>query len=181
MNNTENVIDIEEFKQNIRSRSTSTTSFSQPVNENEIQLYAWLSNIKKYYPEIDATYIEILYNVFREIFATNLMAASARGENTMDWQEKYLDKLDRDIGEMKNSLRSTEERIAQMVNQTLSEMRDRDNQRHAEISALRNDIQAIRADNAKTRNSVIGMVISAIGVALAAIIGIVSIVYQILK
>lgn len=93
----------------------------------------------------------------------------------MDWQEKYLDKLDRDISDMKNSLHATEERIAGMVNQTLSEMRDRDNQRHTEFLTLRSDNQAIRSDNAETRRWVIGMVIGAIGVALAAIIGIVSI------
>lgn len=58
-------------------------------------------------------------------------------EEAMDWQEKYLDKLDRDISEMKAGLRATEERIAQMVNQTLSEVRDRDNQRHQEFINIR--------------------------------------------
>ncbi|SMB98030.1 Protein of unknown function [Thermanaeromonas toyohensis ToBE] len=102
----------------------------------------------------------------------------AREMIDMDWQEKYLDKLNQDIGDIKASLKSTEDRIAHMINQTLSEMRDRDNQRHAEILALRSDIQAIRTDNAETRRWIIAMVISAIGVALAAIIGIASIVYQ---
>ena len=88
---------------------------------------------------------------------------------SMDWQEKYLDKLDRDISDMKNSLRATEERIAGMVNQALSEMGDRDNQRHTEFLAL-------RSDNAETRRWVIGMAIGSIGVALAAVIGIVSVV-----
>lgn len=90
-------------------------------------------------------------------------------EQMMDWQEKYLDKLDRDISDMKNSLRATEERIAGMVNQALSEMGDRDNQRHTEFLAL-------RSDNAETRRWVIGMAIGSIGVALAAVIGIVSVV-----
>lgn len=71
----------------------------------------------------------------------------------MDWQEKYLDKLDRDIGEIKASLRTTEERIANIVNQALSEMRDRDNQRHQEYLSIKDDI-------ASTRRWVIGIVIS---------------------
>lgn len=119
--------------------------------------------------------------VYNQIKTTLAEIASWNGDNRMDWQEKYLDKLDRDIGEMKNSLKFTEERIADMISQTLSDMRDRDKQRHEEILALRNDIQAIRTDNAETKRWIIGMVISAIGVALAAIIGIVSVVYQIIK
>jgi len=91
------------------------------------------------------------------------------GSLNMDSQEKYIDKLDRDISDMKNTLRATEESIAGMINQTLSEMRDRDNQRHSEFLAL-------RSDNTSTRYWVIGMVMSAIGVALAAIIGIVSVI-----
>jgi hypothetical protein len=137
----------------------------------------------------NATVLGILYKTPGFIEALTATAATTEEEKAMamDWQEKYLDKLDRDIGDMKSSLRATEERIAGMVNQTLSEMRDRDNQRHSEmrdrdnqrhteILALRGDIQAIRTDNADTRRWIIGMVISAIAVSLAAIIGIVSVV-----
>ncbi|AZR72190.1 hypothetical protein BBF96_01525 [Anoxybacter fermentans] len=119
--------------------------------------------------------LESLLTTF-ETLETYRQYASTKEGDSMDWQEKYLEKLDHDISEMKRSLRDTEERIAQMINQTLTEMRDRDNQRHAEILALRNDIQAIRNDNVATRWWIIGMVISAIGVAVAAIAGIVSIV-----
>lgn len=80
----------------------------------------------------------------------------------MDWQEKYLDKLDRDVGDIKQSLRATEERIASMVSQTLGEMRDRDNQRHAEVQTIRSDIQAIRSDNEETRRWIIGKAIATI-------------------
>lgn len=120
---------------------------------------------------IDATILGILYKTPGFIEALTATAATTEEEKTMamDYQEKYLDKLDRDIGDMKSSLRGTEERIAGMINQTLGEMRDRDNQRHTEFLAL-------RSDNAETRRWVIGMVIGAIGVAIAAIIGIVSVV-----
>jgi hypothetical protein len=103
-------------------------------------------------------------------------AATIEEGEAMDWQEKYFDKLDRDFSDMKNSLRTTEERIAGLVNQALGELRDRDNQRHAEIMGMKADMQAIRSDNAETRRWIIGMVIAAIGVALAAIIGVVTIV-----
>ena len=55
----------------------------------------------------------------------------------MDWQEKYLDKLDRDISEMKNVVQASEDRIARMIENALTEMRDRDNQRHQEIIEIR--------------------------------------------
>lgn len=87
----------------------------------------------------------------------------------MDWQEKYIDKLDREISDMKESLRATEERIVNLISQSLTEMRDRDNQRHQEFLEL-------RKDNLETRRWIIGMVISAIGVSIAAIVGIASII-----
>lgn len=89
-------------------------------------------------------------------------AATREGGSQVDWQEKYLDKLDRDVGDIKQSLRATEERIASMVSQTLGEMRDRDNQRHAEVQTIRSDIQAIRSDNEETRRWIIGMAIATI-------------------
>lgn len=112
------------------------------------------------------------YNETKDITNTDLL----KEESSVDWQERYIDKLDRDVSDMKASLKATEDRIAGMINQTLGEMRDRDNQRHAEVLGLKSDIQAIRSDNAETRRWVIGMVISAIGVALAAIIGVVSVI-----
>lgn len=92
-----------------------------------------------------------------------------QGDVIMDWQEKYIDKLDREISDMKESLRATEERIVNLISQSLTEMRDRDNQRHQEFLEL-------RKDNLETRRWIIGMVISAIGVSIAAIVGIASII-----
>jgi hypothetical protein len=120
-----------------------------------------------------------VYQALMEMRGSSDQAATTTGEErapNMDWQEKYFSKLDSDVSEMKNSLISATEHIGQMINQTLSEMRDRDNQRHAEILAIRTDVQAIRTDNAETRRWIIGMVIAAIGVSLSAIIGIVAIV-----
>jgi hypothetical protein len=107
------------------------------------------------------------------------------GGGNMDWQEKYIDKLDRDLGEIKSSLRATEERIAgmvetsvntlnQTVNQTLGEMRDRDNQRHQEFINISNKLDTINSNVSEKLGSqtkwVTRLVISTI-VGIAAIIG----------
>ena len=100
---------------------------------------------------------------YNELIDSLTETAATKGEGQiMDWQEKYLDKLDRDIGDMKSSLRATEERIGGMVNQTLSEMRDRDGQRHTEFLALRSDYLALRSDNAESRRWSIAMAIATI-------------------
>lgn len=95
----------------------------------------------------------------------------------MNSQEKYLDNLehkiknmndslDRNINDMKNSLHSTEERIAQMIDQTFSEMRERDSQGYVEFIAVREDDSLIRKGS-------LGIIISAIAVILVIIIGII--------
>jgi len=151
-----------------RSKSTASTEASElPASHLTARL-----------PHEDLLLIPRI--VFRELVETRAQTGPTIEEGkAMDWQEKYFDKLDRDIGEMKNSLRATEERIAGMINQTLGELRDRDNQRHGEILGMKADMQAIRSDTAETRRWIIGMVIAAIGVALAAIIGVVSIVLSV--
>jgi len=88
-----------------------------------------------------------LFTRFSEFYAAYAQIASCREEgNPMDWQEKYLDKLDRDISEMKSSLQATEERITkqitQIVNQALGEMRDRDSQRHKEFIEINRKIDS---------------------------------------
>lgn len=77
-----------------------------------------------------------------EALETYKQYALSQEGDSMDWQDKYLEKLDRDINDMKRSLRDTEERIAQMINQTLAEMRDRDNQRHREFLSLNQKIDS---------------------------------------
>jgi hypothetical protein len=105
---------------------------------------------------------ELMQRIVQTAQAINETAVTREGETQVDWQEKYLDKLDRDIGEIKQSLQATEERIAAMVSQTLGEIRDRDNQRHAEVQTIRADMQAIRSDNEETRRWIIGMAIATI-------------------
>lgn len=119
------------------------------------------------------------------------MEKTRKGVTSVDWQEKYVDKLDRDIADIKASLRDAKEdikrtvdAIARSIDQSLGEMRERDNQRHAEILAFRteinNNISSIRQDNAATRKWIIGMVLAAIGVSISTIIGIVTIILQVL-
>jgi len=126
-------------KTDIDYNESETLSF-WPYYEN---LFNELYYLKLYYEAA----LKQLESAYEQITSTK-----ERG-NQMDWQEKYFDKLDRDIGDIKNSLRTTEERIAQMVNQTLSEMRGRDNQRHQEYLSIKDDI-------ASTRRWIIGIVIS---------------------
>lgn len=129
--------------------------------------------------DMPAVHEQILVNSFPETYnnSNKISEKTNQGDVFMDWQEKYIDKLDRDIGEMKESLRETEERIANMIDRSLAEMRDRDNQRHQEMLTLISEINAIKNDNLETRRWIIGMVISAIGVSLAAIIGMLSIAF----
>jgi len=77
------------------------------------------------------------------------------GGGVMDtgW-EKYIDKLDREMTEIKQNTRASEERIAKMIDvseqhqrdmwtKTLEELRDRDNQRHNEYIASNSKIDKI--------------------------------------
>ena len=61
----------------------------------------------------------------------------------MDWQEKYIDKLDRDIDEVKNTITASEERISRMIESSLTEIRDRDNQRQQDMNQIRSIIDSI--------------------------------------
>ena len=63
----------------------------------------------------------------------------------MDNQEKRFNSLDCNIKDMKLSLQITERRIADMIDQTLTAMRIRDKQRHAEI--LSSKLEAEAYDN----------------------------------
>lgn len=113
----------------------------------------------------------------------------------MDWQEKYLDKLDRDISEMKNkldrnisdmqsSLMTTEDRISSMISQTLGEMRDRDSQRHTEMLSLRSEMRdrdnQSQSDMKDIRNFMIEERRWIIAMAVATILGIATMVITVL-
>lgn len=90
----------------------------------------------------------------------------------VDWQEKYIDKVDRDLSEIKSSLIDTEKHIERMINNTLTEIRDRDNQRHLETLAVNKRLDEssseIRSELKTTNRWIIGLAITSI----AAIAGI---------
>ncbi|GAV21564.1 hypothetical protein [Carboxydothermus pertinax] len=151
-----------------------TNNFNKEFHEiiNNLENISYNENNQKYYlilkiyNRIFAMYNEIIrtkqevINAHNNIFEryaeiSNIEQAASKEVNSMDWQEKYLDKLDRDISDMKASLRATEERVAQMISQTLSEMRDRDNQRHQEFLTIKTDI-------ADTKKWFFGIIISVI-------------------
>mgnify|MGYP000224060525 CR=1 FL=1 len=77
------------------------------------------------------------------------------GVKEMDWQEKYLDKLDRDVSEIKASLRQTEERIERLVSGLRNELR-------SEIVEIRQDMRDLRNEFRGINKWVIGFVVSAI-------------------
>lgn len=147
-------------------------------NEIKAQLF-WYSyeNLKLQYEEISKT-LKATCNQLESI-CEQITATEERG-SLMDWHEKYLDKLDKDIAEMKSSLRDTENRIAQMINQTLSEMRDRDNQRHQEFLAINTKldqkVDSIEQKIDKVRNEIKEDRKWIIGIAITTIIGIAAMV-----
>jgi len=100
-----------------------------------------------------------------------------KGDISMDWQEKYIDSLDKNVQEIKREIKETRAEIKQdfdsKLNQFMSELRDRDNQRHQEIiamqqridnniSELKGDIKATQDNISKTNKWIMGLVISAV-------------------
>ncbi|PTX52695.1 hypothetical protein C8P63_1307 [Melghirimyces profundicolus] len=83
-----------------------------------------------------------------------------KGESFMNWQEKYIDKLDRDMNDMKNTITSSEDRIARMIDSAMTEMRDRDNQRHQEIIEMRNSMQNVEQKIESKMRWVVGTAIT---------------------
>ncbi len=95
-------------------------------------------------------------------------AVGGGGDDGMDWLEKYVDKLDKEMSEvkvslhgmhtemldmrveMKQNLKGTEDRITAILDRNLTEMRERDAQRHAEILTLStkfgDEIKEVKAD-----------------------------------
>jgi len=97
----------------------------------------WKQQYFDFDPEQAHFFVQLGYNMARE-HAERLASTSPRkDDSSMDWQEKYFDKLDRDISEMKNVVQASEDRIARMIENALTEMRDRDNQRHQEMIEIR--------------------------------------------
>jgi hypothetical protein len=94
-----------------------------------------------------------------------------------DWQGRYLDKLDRDISEIKVSMRATEQRVEATVSSALDQIRHLDNQRRDDLvrigdrfektqSAIEEQLQkteaAVRSESHGTMVAVWGMLIAII-------------------
>ncbi|MCM8901291.1 hypothetical protein KVG29_08670 [Caldicoprobacter algeriensis] len=168
----EKVTSLLSYKQKKEAKTTNDTDF-----ENDIAINEWYNNIV--IDNIIPRYISDQYlkssmrRILSEVWDTYSQTASTKEGGYMDWQEKYLDKLDRDVAEMKASLRNTEDRIAQMINQALTEMRDRDNQRHQEFLEVNRRIEDIRREIKGDRQWIAG-------IAIATIIGIAAMIVSVL-
>lgn len=84
-------------------------------------------------------------------------SSSRKDDLSMDWQEKYIDKLDRDVDEVKKTITASEERISRMIESSLTEMRDRDNQRQQDMNQIRSSIDSI---NDRIKNLTITAVVA---------------------
>lgn len=84
----------------------------------------------------------------------------------MDWQASYLQKLDRDVADLKAEFRASEQRIGARIDQFLGEMRHLDNQRQREALSVReeikHDIQGISQRLDEERRWVKGLLLTTI-------------------
>lgn len=125
--------------------------------------------------EIQKKYEEV-YNDFRKILLKELLKhinletyselATTKEGDYMDWQEKYIDKLDQNINEMKQSLRDTENRISEMINKHIEYTTHLDKERHDEILKINekidNSIDSINNKIDSTNKWLIGLIITTI-------------------
>ena len=109
-------------------------------------------------------------------FLAGYQATVGEGASDMDWQEKYIEKLDRDVSEMKASLRQAEEHIERLVADLRQDIRDQMGGLHREIDGMRRemdgmrremddmrkDMRSIQNEVRGTNKWIIGLVISAI-------------------
>lgn len=161
-----------------------------PVKDFLKKLY----NISTLDDKIKDDRIEILTNRrnfwFRRSYRKNIpwsivhQIRSAKEGGIMDWQEKYIDKLDKaiekidlridgvkeDITNLKKEIRTE---FNQVIGQFLGEIRDRDNQRHNELLMINQRIDKnigdLTSEIRATNKWIIGLVIAAIGLVGAAI------------
>ncbi|HEY8362754.1 MAG: hypothetical protein L5655_09370 [Thermosediminibacteraceae bacterium] len=149
----------------IFSKRKATREYTYPVASPDVPWYTDYETIVA---------LEQFYKKLQQL------ALTKEGEENMDWQEKYIDKLSSDINDIKNSLRDTENRIAQMIKQTLGEIRDRDNQRHQEFLAINakldQKIESIEQKIDIVRNEIKEDRKWIMGIALSTIIGIAAMV-----
>ncbi|WP_434565123.1 hypothetical protein PQ689_03095 [Thermoanaerobacterium thermosaccharolyticum] len=88
--------------------------------------------------------------------------ASTKEDDHMDWQEKYIDKLDQNINEMKQGLRDTENRISEMINKHIEYTTHLDKERHDEILKINDLIESINNKIDSTNKWIIGLIITTI-------------------
>lgn len=103
---------------------------------------------------------KMLYNTTK-----STSAEADQGDDLMDWQEKYIEKVDQSISEIKQGLRDTENRISEMINKHIEYNTHLDEERHSEILKVNEKLdQSIESINNKIDGAnkwIIGLVITA--------------------
>ncbi|SKA25500.1 hypothetical protein [Megasphaera cerevisiae] len=133
-----------------------------------------LAYLKYHYSEITLTnlytdnYSDIHHDYnMSKYFQENLLGKKQgrSGSDSMDYQEKYFERLDRDISSTKEDIKEIDKNISNILdnklNNFMGEIRDRDNQRHAEIIAMEtrtNDsIKSLKNETVYTRRWIMGI------------------------
>lgn len=140
---------------------------------------------------LGSTIDKVVFNKLLDSFGSEVEKTPQVGD-PMDWQMRYYDKVDRDMSEIKNSMRDTESRIEARIESTMSEvkemiheMRDRDNQRHQEFLNINASLSQMKTDLHESVDSMkkwtIGMVVSVIALVATAIVGIATLVISVLQ
>lgn len=95
----------------------------------------------------------------------------------MDWQEKYIEKLDQDISDIKSEVKGMEDKIGNRIDSKLEEFRNE--MRHLDNQRVE-DMREIRASLDSTNKHVQGMVSSVHSIAIATVIGVAAMVISVL-
>lgn len=159
-----------------KGQKISTNTSEMTYNKSEDIFYLYNSELMNKIDDILAYSKQNLHNYIDERLC-DLSNLKVEGGDNMDWQEKYIDKLDKDVDDIKSEIKNIESKIdyrldkavsemREIVNQTLAELRDRDNQRHLEIIELQkkidNNIDSINNQFKEDRKWIIGLVITTI-------------------
>lgn len=157
-----NLRDIEDYRNTPSSQSIKY----KKEDEDSITLSSALDN--PIYEKWLHTFASKGYNIDKE-----------EGENVSNtnWEEKYLDSLDKNMREIKQGFTDTENRISEMVNKQIEHSNHLDKQRHEENQNLNkkidNSVNAITSELRATNKWIIGLVITTIigivGIVIAAL------------
>ena len=96
-----------------------------------------------------------------------------RSDDEMEWQAKYIDKLNQDVSDIRSEIRGIRAEMKEMrqeiksdIQSMMAEMRDRDNQRHQEILTMQTKIDenvaGLKTEISSTNKWVIGLVVTTI-------------------